>query len=239
MESRLRRLASEMSDSINHWLIEGENEFHPGYDKRYTPELESRRFLLYRKLNRLLPISDVFRGRNVLHVGAGTGAYNFLLRSAGAARLTALEPDRDNFRFLKNSTNIHYDDYINLRLEDIDQLDQRFLDLVFLGNLSGPDWAKAMSLLTTARAITDIVIHSKLFNCEIERTKYIVPEESLTYKSIETKLRYATWDGKEEKEFWSIGEMIRIARSNNFGLVHKDYIQVPVGWCTLVFSRLD
>jgi hypothetical protein len=237
--SSFRKFIDENWISIDSWLNEIEYEDHPVFDNRYSKDTKHKRFKVYRKLARLLKIKDHFTNRSVLHVGAATGAYNFVLRYANPNKLIVLEPNNDNFNFLKKSNNICYDDYIQARLEDLSYLNRNDYDLVFLGNLPVSDWCEVIKLLTQLPHVSDIVIESLLCNIEYPHTKFFVnPEINYENKAMD---RYYLWDGKLDMEYWSIGEIIRVAAENGFTIMYKHYISknTPIGWCDLIFSRID
>lgn len=238
-DSSFRRFINEMSPEIDDWLIEIEKEDHPVFDNQYSQNSKHKRYKVYRKLARLLRIKDTFTNRSVLHVGAATGAYNFVLRYAKPGNLTVLEPNSDNFLFLQQSKNIKYDSYIKARLEDLPNINRNDYDLVFLGNLPVSDWCDVIRVLASLPHVVDIVIENQLFNVEYSRTKFFLnPKINHSSKAMD---RYYLWDGKLDIEYWSIGEMKRVAEENGFVLTYKHYStkNAPIGWCDLIFSRLN
>lgn len=229
----------EMLPFIDDWFNENKFEDHPVLGNDSNLNAKFKQYKIYRKLARLHKIRDIFTGRKVLHVGAATGTYNFVLKHANPEKLIVLEPNSDNFAFLKKSNNVIYDDYIQARLEDLPDMKRDDYDLVFLGNLPVDDWCAVMEVLTKLPNVIDIVIQSLMFNVEYAHTKFFLnPELDHNSKSMD---RYYLWDGRVDMECWSIGEIIRVATQDDFVLTRKHYLSKnqPIGWCDLVFSRLD
>ena len=172
-----------------------------------------------RNLKHLLRWYDVFRDRRIVDVGAGIGAAYLGLRFCDPTELIAMEPNQENYDFLRK--HVPYDKICRARWQDYDF---KYGDCVLVRNVTIENWYDFIAHLRS-KQVTDVIIIERFVNLSNHSIFYHAEDTHIGPKWTPGRM---TYDRRLDE--WltpSIGYIRHAIYQHGYALMNKDIYANP------------
>lgn len=172
-----------------------------------------------RNLKHLLRWHDVMRDRRIIDLGAGIGAAYHGIRFCDPIEIIAVEPNEDNFQFLRN--HMPYDQIIQTRWQDHYF---RYGDCVLVRNITIEDWEEFIAHMRKNK-VTDMIILERFVNMTNASVYYHAQDTHIGPQWTPGRMTY-----DRQLDQWltpSIGAMRHYIYKNGYAIMNQDIYANP------------